>query len=64
VGEAWRAAGAKVARGGPNVLPPKEFANIVLRAVEDNRFWVFTDPSMRPGLADRFTEILDAYPTS
>jgi NAD(P)-dependent dehydrogenase (short-subunit alcohol dehydrogenase family) len=62
VGEAWRAAGAAVAMGGPNVLLPTEFASLVLEAVEANRFWVFTDPSLRAGLADRFAEILDAYP--
>ncbi len=65
VGEAWRAAGAAAAAGGgPNVLLPGDFARLVLQAVEDNRFWVFTDPTMRPGLADRFEEILDAYPAS
>jgi NAD(P)-dependent dehydrogenase (short-subunit alcohol dehydrogenase family) len=63
-GEAWRAAGAAVAQGGPNVLLPSEFAHLVLQAVEANRFWVFTDPAMRPGLADRFDEILQAYPVS
>jgi NAD(P)-dependent dehydrogenase (short-subunit alcohol dehydrogenase family) len=64
IGEAWRAAGAAAARGGPNVLLPGEFATLVLKAVEANEFWVFTDPTMRPGLADRFNEILDAYPRS
>jgi NAD(P)-dependent dehydrogenase (short-subunit alcohol dehydrogenase family) len=63
-GEAWRAAGAAVAKAGPNALLPTDFANLVLQAVESNQFWVFTDPTMRPGLADRFTEILDAYPAS
>jgi NAD(P)-dependent dehydrogenase (short-subunit alcohol dehydrogenase family) len=62
VGEAWRAAGAAAARGGPNVLLPTEFANLVLEAVESNNFWVFTDPSLRAGLADRFNEMLEAYP--
>jgi NAD(P)-dependent dehydrogenase (short-subunit alcohol dehydrogenase family) len=63
-GEAWRAAGAAVAREGPSALLPTEFADIVLHAVESNQFWVFTDPTMRPGLADRFTEILNAYPSA
>jgi NAD(P)-dependent dehydrogenase (short-subunit alcohol dehydrogenase family) len=63
-GEAWRAAGAAVAKEGPNVLLPTEFANLVLQAVEENRFWVFTDPTMRPGLIDRFNEMLEAYPAS
>ncbi len=41
---------------------PDEIGAMAVRAMAEGRFYVFTHPQVRPAFAERFQEILDAYP--
>jgi NAD(P)-dependent dehydrogenase (short-subunit alcohol dehydrogenase family) len=56
--------------GGPNAVPgavqdlgldPMEVAAMVLRGVQENALYIFTDPRTRAGVEARFSAILAAY---
>ena len=40
-------------------MPPAEVAKMVLDAIVDDTFWIFTDPTLVAALADRFTSVLE-----
>lgn len=41
-------------------LDPTDVGELVVRAVYEGRFWLFTHPELNPDLAEQFTEILNA----
>jgi NAD(P)-dependent dehydrogenase (short-subunit alcohol dehydrogenase family) len=44
-----------------NGMEPRDVAQLVLNAVRENQFYVFTHPHMRPPLEERFDRVLAAY---
>ncbi|HEX4018005.1 MAG TPA: SDR family NAD(P)-dependent oxidoreductase [Frankiaceae bacterium] len=49
---------------GPDGKEPDAVAAMVLDAIKNDRFWVISHADLRPTIATRFTEILDAIPQS
>ncbi len=49
---------------GPEGKEPDEVAAMVVDAIKNDRFWVISHSDLRPTIATRFAEILDAIPES
>jgi NAD(P)-dependent dehydrogenase (short-subunit alcohol dehydrogenase family) len=49
---------------GPTGKEPDEVAAMVVDAIKNDRFWVISHSDLRPTIANRFAEILDAIPES
>jgi NAD(P)-dependent dehydrogenase (short-subunit alcohol dehydrogenase family) len=49
---------------GPDGKEPDEVAAMVVDAIKNDRFWVISHSDLRPTIANRFAEILDAIPES
>ena len=49
---------------GPEGKEPDEVAAMVVDAIKNDRFWVISHSDLRPTIAARFAEILDAIPES
>jgi NAD(P)-dependent dehydrogenase (short-subunit alcohol dehydrogenase family) len=47
---------------GPDGKEPDEVAAMVVDAIRNDRFWVISHADLRPTIATRFAEILDAIP--
>jgi hypothetical protein len=47
---------------GPDGKEPEAVAGMVVDAIKNDRFWVISHSDLRPTIATRFAEILDAIP--
>ena len=45
---------------GNRVVEPEDVGRQIVRAIEENEFWIMTHPEQKPRVKARFDEIVDA----